>query len=67
MATTDEQLDAIAESVSDGVKSAEADGQKVERLPLKDRIEAAKFLAAQQSGRRRKTVRLIRCLPPGAA
>lgn len=64
--TEEEQLDAIAESVADGVKLVEVDGQKVEQLSLRDRIEAAKFLAAQKR-RGKPAVRMTRIIPPGAA
>jgi len=62
--TPEEQLDALGEAVAQGVKSATSDGTTVESLPLKDRIEAIKFLEARQPGR--KTVRLCRVIPPGA-
>lgn len=66
-ATPEEQADAIAESAASGIASVTNDGHTTEEHPLPDRIEAAKFAAAQAARRRGgPTVRLVRVLPPGA-
>ncbi len=67
--TPEEQLvvvtESILESVADGIKSVTVDNQTVEAIPLRDRIEAAKFLACQNR-RGKPAIRLTRILPPGA-
>lgn len=64
MAAPDEQIEALEQAVTDGIKSVTTDGVTVEALPVKERIEAIKFLESQRPGR--KPVRLLRVIPPGA-
>lgn len=48
---------------------AAGDGQSAEQVPIPDQIEAAKFKAANETtdGVKRSGIRMIRCIPPGAA
>jgi len=64
--TGDELQDAIADAAVNGVKRMRTDAGEVEAHSIPDQIAAAKFAAAQEAQRRRRTVRLIRVLPPGA-
>ncbi|MBX3751878.1 MAG: hypothetical protein KF897_17505 [Opitutaceae bacterium] len=46
---------------------ASVDGQTVEQHPLKDQIEADRYLASKQAARTpRNALRLTRLVPPGA-
>jgi hypothetical protein len=60
--------EAIAQAASEPLK-ASADGQSAEAVPIKDQIEAAKFLAANKktAGGKRPKIRLTRIVPPGSA
>ncbi|MFO0880727.1 MAG: hypothetical protein U0840_25625 [Gemmataceae bacterium] len=64
MAAPDEQIEALEQAVTDGIKSVTTSNGTVETVPLKDRLEAIKFLEARRPGR--KVVRLFRVIPPGA-
>lgn len=63
--TEEEQVDAIATSVESGVSEVTVDNTTVKEHNLKDRIEAAKVVSANRSGRGRG-FRMHRVIPPGA-
>lgn len=57
---------AIRDNASQPAK-ASVDGQTVEQHPLKDQIEADRYLASKQAARTpRNALRLTRLVPPGA-
>jgi len=66
--TTDEQLDAIAEDVANGVRSV-TDGQQTTTLESPtERIEAAEKIRKARAARRgvNGMLRVSRAVPPGA-
>lgn len=63
--TEEEQVEAIATSTEAGVSEVTVDNTTVKEHSLKDRIEAAKFAAANKA-RRSSGIRMVRIIPPGA-
>lgn len=64
----DEIEDAIEEAATDGVKRARTDAGEVEAHPIKDQIEADRYLASKAAARNtRRGLRITRLVPPGAA
>jgi hypothetical protein len=46
-------------------RRAAVDGQEAESHPLRDRLELAKFLAANPTGGRRRGFKFLKVVPPG--
>ena len=63
--TGEEQADAIAASVESGIAETTVDNTTVKEHKLTDRIEAAKFAAANRRGRG-TGIRMVRIIPPGS-
>lgn len=63
--TEEEQVEAIATSVESGVAEVTVDNTTVKEHKLADRIEAAKFAAANKA-RRSSGIRMVRIIPPGS-
>jgi len=66
MADSEQIKDAIAENAT-GPAKATGDSGSVEQHPLKDQIEAAKFLASQGAIKTKsRGLRFSKLVPPGA-
>ena len=63
---SDELNDAIEQAAVDGIQSASGDSGSVTKVPLKDQIEAAKFLQGQQAVTQpHRGLRFTKLIPPG--
>ncbi|MFO0806045.1 MAG: hypothetical protein U0791_23315 [Gemmataceae bacterium] len=64
--------DLDADTIADAAQqpaNASQDGRSVTAVPIPDQIDAAKFQAANKasSNTRPRGIKLVRCIPPGAA
>jgi hypothetical protein len=61
----DDLKDAIKQN-AEGPESAEVDGVRMKRHPLRDQIEADKYLASKTAGRNpAKALTRVKIVPPG--
>jgi hypothetical protein len=65
-AMSEELADAIRQAAQQPAE-ASADGLSVKQQPLRDQIEADRYLASKDAAKKGLGVRMVKVVPPGAA